>query len=121
MAFDYKQYFGEILTAQDLVTRPEERTWRLAAPGRDAEHHDVVLYLGCNVLRTSHMIKTVTAIFDRLGAAIGLEEARGARALLLAGAPIQEPIVGMGPFAMNSPGEIRQAMLDFESGRMGRL
>jgi heterodisulfide reductase subunit D len=67
MAFDYKQYFGEILTAQDLVTRPEERTWRLAAPGRDAEHHDVVLYLGCNVLRTSHMIKTVTAIFDRLG------------------------------------------------------
>jgi len=26
-----------------------------------------VLYLGCNVLRTSHMIRTVTAIFDRLG------------------------------------------------------
>jgi len=27
----------------------------------------------------------------------------------------------MGPFVMNSPGEIRQAMIDFESGRMGRL
>jgi len=67
MAFDYKQYFGDILVAQNLLTRPEERTWRTAAPERDAEHHDIVLYLGCNVLRTSHMIQTVTAIFDRLG------------------------------------------------------
>jgi hypothetical protein len=67
MAFDYKQYFGDIVVAQDLVTRPEERTWRLAAPPRDAEHHDIVLYLGCNVLRTSHMIKTVIAVFERLG------------------------------------------------------
>ena len=32
MAFDYKQYFGDIVVAQDLVTRPEERTWRLAPP-----------------------------------------------------------------------------------------
>ena len=67
MAFDYKQYFGDIVVAQNLVTRPEDRTWQLAAPPRDAEHHDIVLYLGCNVLRTSHMIQTVTAIFDRLG------------------------------------------------------
>ena len=67
MAFDYKQYFGDILVAQNLLTRPEERNWRTAAPGRDAGHHDIVLYLGCNVLRTSHMIQTVTAIFDRLG------------------------------------------------------
>jgi len=66
MAFDYKQYFGDILVAQNLLTRPDERTWRTAAPERDAEHHDIVLYLGCNVLRTSHMIQTVTAIFDRL-------------------------------------------------------
>ena len=67
MAFDYKQYFGDIVVAQNLVTKPEDRTWQLAAPPRDAEHHDIVLYLGCNVLRTSHMIQTVTAIFDRLG------------------------------------------------------
>src|SRR4030095_3512351 len=35
-AFDYKQYFGDILVAQNLVTRPEDRTWQLAAPPRDA-------------------------------------------------------------------------------------
>jgi len=36
-------------------------------PEKEAEPHQIVLYLGCNVLRTSHMIRTVTAIFDRLG------------------------------------------------------
>src|SRR5438094_438220 len=67
MAYDYKQHFGEITLTQDLTTLPDERTWRLQAPERDAEPHQIVLYLGCNVLRTSHMIRTVTAIFDRLG------------------------------------------------------
>ncbi len=67
MAYDYKAYFGEITLTHDLTTTREERTWRLAPPPRDAEPHEVVLYLGCNVLRTSHMIRTITAIFDRLG------------------------------------------------------
>lgn len=60
-------------------------------------------------------------LFDRPGQGIVIDEASEARALLLSGEPIHEPIVGMGPFVMNSPGEIRQAMIDFESGRMGRL
>jgi quercetin 2,3-dioxygenase len=60
-------------------------------------------------------------LFDRPGKGIVIDEASEARALLLSGEPIHEPIVGMGPFVMNSPGEIRQAMIDFESGRMGRL
>jgi len=66
VAFDYAKYFGEIKLTQDLLTKKEERSWLLTPP-RDGERHDVVLYLGCNVLRTSHMIRTVTAIFDRLG------------------------------------------------------
>jgi Fe-S oxidoreductase len=67
MAYDYKRYFGEIRTLHDLTSRPEERTWRLSAPARNSEHHAIVLYLGCNVLRTSHLVQTVTALFDRLG------------------------------------------------------
>lgn len=67
MAYDYGRHFGEITLTHDLTTRPAERTWRLAVPGKVAGRHRVVLYLGCNVLRTSHMIQTVTAIFDRLG------------------------------------------------------
>jgi heterodisulfide reductase subunit D len=66
VAFDYGKYFGEIAVTHDLLTRSDERTWRLTPP-RDGERHDVVLYLGCNVLRTSHLVQTVTAVFDRLG------------------------------------------------------
>ncbi len=42
-------------------------------------------------------------------------------ALLLSGEPIDEPIVGAGPFVMNTPQEIRQAMADYQSGKMGHL
>jgi len=66
VAYDYKRHFGDILLTHDLVSSPEERTWRLQAPPREGERHQIVLYLGCNVLRTSHMIQTVTAVFDRL-------------------------------------------------------
>ena len=66
MSFDYGKYFGEIKLTHDLLSKKEERTWLLKPP-RDGERHDIVLYLGCNVLRTSHMIRTVTAVFDRLG------------------------------------------------------
>jgi Fe-S oxidoreductase len=67
MAYDYGAFFREVTLTQDLTTLPEDRRWRLAPPGPDAERHDIVLYLGCNVLRTSHMVRTVTTIFDRLG------------------------------------------------------
>jgi Fe-S oxidoreductase len=67
MAYDYGRYFGEIATIRDLTTMPEDARWRTAAPAKDGARHAIVLYLGCNVFRTSHMIQTITAIFDRLG------------------------------------------------------
>src|SRR3989442_8774872 len=67
MGFDYGKYFGEIRLTHDLTTRADERTWRLTAPEARPERKPIVLYLGCNVLRTSHMIRAATAVFDRLG------------------------------------------------------
>jgi redox-sensitive bicupin YhaK (pirin superfamily) len=60
-------------------------------------------------------------LFDRAGSRIVLDDDEDATALLLGGAPIEEPIVGHGPFVMNTQGEIRQAMLDYRDGRMGHL
>jgi redox-sensitive bicupin YhaK (pirin superfamily) len=60
-------------------------------------------------------------LFDRAGTALGIASEDGVRALLLCGEPIGEPIVGSGPFVMNTPAEIRQAMADYQSGKMGRL
>jgi redox-sensitive bicupin YhaK (pirin superfamily) len=45
----------------------------------------------------------------------------GGRFLLLAGAPLGEPVARYGPFVMNNEAEIVQAMQDFQSGRMGEI
>lgn len=42
----------------------------------------------------------------------------GCRALLLAGKPLNEPIVQHGPFVMNTREEIEQAMRDYRNGRL---
>ncbi len=42
-----------------------------------------------------------------------------ARALLIAGRPLNEPIAQYGPFVMNTPEQIRQAVHDFQNGKLG--
>ena len=60
-------------------------------------------------------------MFDRAGDHIRIDSAQDATALLLCGEPIDEPIVGSGPFVMNRPAQIKQAIEDYQSGRMGHL
>jgi len=45
----------------------------------------------------------------------------GARVLMLAGEPLDEPVVAYGPFVMNTREEIITAFNDYQSGRMGHL
>jgi len=61
------------------------------------------------------------ALLDRAGRQVRLEAQDGATVLLLSGEPIDEPIVGHGPFVMNSAEQIEQAYSDFRSGRFGRI
>src|SRR6267378_2679969 len=41
--------------------------------------------------------------------------------LLIAGVPLNEPVARYGPFVMNTEGEIRQAIEDYQQGRMGAI
>jgi len=41
--------------------------------------------------------------------------------LLIGGEPLNEPVVRYGPFVMNTEQEIREAVLDYQAGRMGRI
>ncbi|MGB3067529.1 MAG: pirin family protein [Ottowia sp.] len=67
---------------------------------------------GDTVLRAAEMATLSTA-----GAGVEIEANNDAKLLLLSGEPIEEPVVGYGPFVMNSEAQIREAINDFNSGR----
>ena len=50
-----------------------------------------------------------------------LDASDEATLLVLSGEPLNEPVVGRGPFVMNTEIEIRQAIQDFNSGRFGHI
>lgn len=58
-------------------------------------------------------------VLSREGREVAVHADGDTMMLVLTGAPIDEPIVGYGPFVMNSEAEIRQAFDDFNSGRFG--
>ncbi|MFD1217946.1 pirin family protein [Microbulbifer celer] len=59
------------------------------------------------------------AVLNRAGEQLSLQASSDAKVLLLSGRPIDEPIVGHGPFVMNSRKEIAEAIEDFSRGRFG--
>lgn len=61
------------------------------------------------------------AVLDAIGEKVSIEAAAGSRLLILSGEPIDEPVVGRGPFVMNTDDEIRRAIRDYQTGRMGHL
>ncbi|NWL05993.1 MULTISPECIES: pirin family protein [Pseudomonas] len=60
-------------------------------------------------------------LLDREGEDVSVEALEGASVLLLSGEPIDEPIVGYGPFVMNSQAEIAESFDDFHAGRFGQM
>ncbi len=59
------------------------------------------------------------AILANEGDGITVEAPEDARLILVAGRPLGEPIAQHGPFVMNTPEEIQQAIADYRAGRLG--
>lgn len=60
-------------------------------------------------------------VLERGGDTFTLTASENAKILFMGGEPINEPVVGYGPFVMNTQAEIGEAFRDFQSGKMGRL
>lgn len=89
-----------------------------------AEGHTLMLLVqsGTVLLNGEHIARdSQLALFARDGGAITVEANGEAKLLLLSGEPINEPVVQYGPFVMNTEGEIRQAILDFNAGKFGDI
>jgi quercetin 2,3-dioxygenase len=68
-----------------------------AEPEYDATNHSLVL-------------------FDRGDEIVVQAGDQGIRFLLVSGKPIEEPVAWYGPIVMNTPGEIKQAMIELQEG-----
>ena len=65
--------------------------------------------------------ETELAVLDRQGAGVSIEALSDAIVFVMSGAPIDEPVVGHGPFVMNTTREIQQAFADYHAGRLGKI
>lgn len=107
----------------DMRLKASPREFELAVP--EGFTTLLVVLKGTVKVQAEGMMQPIrpaeVALFDRSGETLRLNCSEDVSALLLMGEPLDEPIVGSGPFVMNTPAEIRQAMADYQDGKMGHL
>ena len=92
-------------------------TWTLpAAPGAN---RSLFLFRGNQLAMNGTAIPAKSAVRLRPEAEVEMVAGAAAELLLLQGKPIGEPVVQHGPFVMNTPGEIKQAFLDYQRTQFG--
>ena len=95
---------------------------RVAFDVREGHTLALVVLKGTVMVNDAQVVREMQLVrFDRGGTAFALEANGDAVVLILAGEPIDEPIVGYGPFVMNTADEIRQAIVDVQTGKFGRI
>jgi redox-sensitive bicupin YhaK (pirin superfamily) len=83
----------------------------------------IVLLRGEIVVNGSATLKGAAQIapLSPSGETVALEAKEESMVLVLSGEPIHEPVASYGPFVMNTQAELRQAVEDYQAGRLGRL
>ena len=96
-----------------------EATWTLppAAPGLN---RSLYIFEGQGLQCGDRKVSNKQRVQVDPTASIELENGPApTQILVLQGRPIEEPVAQQGPFVMNSPGEIRQAMIEYQQTQFG--
>jgi len=85
--------------------------------------HTAALYVlnGAIKVGVETVKATEMAVMEREGTELVANILEDSVVLLLSGEPLNEPIVGYGPFVMNTRAEIMQAMQDYNNGKFGQI
>ncbi|MBL8808504.1 MAG: pirin family protein [Rhodospirillales bacterium] len=89
---------------------------RAALPVPSEHNAFVYVYEGAVAVGGEAVAKGTLAVL-RPGDRVTLAAEAPARAILVAGKPLREPVAKYGPFVMNTPEEIHQAVADFRAGK----
>ena len=81
----------------------------------------VFVLKGSIQLGSDEVAEAEMAVLAAEGEAFAFDASEDSTLLVLNGQPLNEPVVGYGPFVMNTQDEIEQAFSDFQSGQMGRI
>jgi Fe-S oxidoreductase len=61
----YGEFFGNVRITGDLLTKETERPW-VRTVSADAPHHQYVIWLGCQMLRTAHIAESLEDVMKHL-------------------------------------------------------
>jgi redox-sensitive bicupin YhaK (pirin superfamily) len=100
----------------DIHLQPEATLTEPLPPGH---HGFVFVYQGPAWVGSTRVPQAHMGILAQDGDGLSLRAGAAAvRALLIAGAPLREPIAQLGPFVMNTRAELLQAVDDYRAGRL---
>ena len=119
--FDGQHGPARSFTPLDVLDMSFKQGATVQLPTRDGHTLALVVLQGALLINGDSASEGQLVHLDRAGSGVVIEANSNAMLLWLSGEPIEEPIVGHGPFVMNSQDEIIQAVDDFNAGRFGQM
>ncbi|NJN28700.1 MAG: pirin family protein [Cyclobacteriaceae bacterium] len=102
-----------------IIAMDTQAKWSMPA-AREGINRNLYFFDGASIEVAGEELTTYKGMELHESSEISLQNgSKPSRLLLLQGRPMEEPVVQHGPFVMNSEGEIRQTMLDYQRTQFG--